>query len=275
MKTSESCSILIALLFSLIISYSSNAMADNADNEAIGKIDNEIWGSVGADFLNYKEYVPPPDLPDSEHGWMPSGAIGISALLNHARGPANNLYLALEGSGTFGTTHYNGAYFYYPTVPLQGTTNDTVWTADAKIGKGFPFTSNAMVIPYAELGYRYWDRNSGPGSSEDYRNFNALGGLMLQVALSNNLVLTGHGAGGTTFAPQMTTDGDTYNLGAAPMYEVGGKISYVVSRVELFTALDYDHFTYVQSPVLADDTYEPTNHTNDTILRVGVGYSFE
>jgi hypothetical protein len=195
-----------------------------ADADAIRSVDNEIWAAAGASFLNYKESVPSPDLPDSEHGFMPSGAIGVSALLNGRNPVTNNLYLALEGSGSFGTTHYNGAYFYDPTTPLQGTTKDTIWTVDGKVGKSIPIMSNAMLIPYGELGYRYWIRNGGAGSYEDYRNYDIMAGLMVQAAPVSNIVLT--------------------------------------------------HFQYIQSPLQADNTYEPTSHTNDTTLLVGIGYQF-
>jgi hypothetical protein len=271
MSKSERKSWQAACLVSLLVFAPSLA---RADADAIRSVDNEIWAAAGASFLNYKESVPSPDLPDSEHGFMPSGALGISALLNGSNPVTNNLYLALEGSGAFGTTHYNGAYFYDPTTPLQGTTKDTIWTVDGKIGKGIPITSNAMLIPYGELGYRYWIRNGGAGSYEDYRNYDIMAGLMLQLSPVSNIVLTGYGSAGTTLGAQATSSPDVYPLGSAGVYKVGGKISFLAAPFELFTRLDYDHFQYIQSPIQADNTYEPTSRTNDTTMLVGIGYQF-
>ena len=131
-----------------------------------------------------------------------------------------------------------------------------------------PINSIMMVIPYAELGYRYWDRNLGGGQDEVYDNFDLLAGIMLQASPMSGLVLTGYGSAGTTFAPQMKTSGTTYDWGEA-MYKIGAKVGYnVTARVQLFTTLDYDHFNYGQSSVIAG-AYEPNSLTEDTVWRVG------
>ncbi|MDE1901726.1 MAG: hypothetical protein KGI37_08795 [Alphaproteobacteria bacterium] len=246
-----------------------------ADTQAIRNADNEIWGSAGASFLNYKEEIPSPYLPDSEHATLPSAAIGITMLGYPGQGLASNLYLSIEGTGTFGDANYNGAYLQTPTTPLHATTTEHIWTLDSKIGKAFPLGPAAMLIPYADIGYRYWSRNLGSGYIEDYQNGELLGGLMLQIAPTSRLVLTGYGAAGTTFSPQMATGGETYNLGSAGAYKLGGKIGYsLTQRVELFTTLDYDAFRYGISGADPYGYYEPTSHTEDTAWRVGIGYHF-
>jgi hypothetical protein len=59
------------------------------------------------------------------------------------------------------------------------------------------------------------------------------------------------------------------------MYKFGGKIGYGLSKqIELFTTLDYDHFRYGQSPLAADSSSEPKSKTEDTTLRMGLGYRF-
>src|SRR5579885_1026089 len=150
-----------------------------ADVNTIRSSNNVIWGAAGANQFAYKETVPAPDLPDSERDWIPSLAAGASVM-----GPSG-LYLALEGAYSFGNAQYNGAYFASPTTPLQGTTQEKIWDADGKIGKGLALGSGAMLTPYVELGVRYWGRHLGPGQTEDYRNFDALGGTMLQVSPTN------------------------------------------------------------------------------------------
>jgi hypothetical protein len=222
--------------------------------------------------LNYKESIPAPSLPDSEHGFIPSVAGGVIFLGN------GNLYLALDGAVNFGDAHYNGANFY-TNAPLTGTTHEAITTIDGKFGRGFG-TGNAMLIPYIDIGYRYWDRNLGGGQVEDYQNFAALGGLMLQVAPTSRLVLSAYGAAGTTFAANMKSDGNNYDLGGAGTYRLGGKVGYnLTPRVELFGTLDYDHFRYAQSSVqydyvLASYANEPGSGTSETTMRVGLGYQF-
>jgi hypothetical protein len=97
---------------------------------------------------------------------------------------------------------------------------------------------------------------------------------MLQLSPVSNIVLTGYGSAGTTFGAQATSSPDVYPLGSAGVYKVGGKISFLAAPFELFTRLDYDHFQYIQSPIQADNTYEPTSRTNDTTMLVGIGYQF-
>ncbi len=239
-------------------------IAAKADIQTIRSADSAIWGSFGTSLFNYKESITP--IPDSEHGWLPSFAAGMSNMTN------NNLYVALEGTSSFGDASYKGAYYYAPTVPLQETTTETISTIDGKIGRGFAIGSRVMLVPYAELGFRYWDRNLGSGQIEKYQNFVFLGGTMLQFSPTDRLILSAYGAAGTTFAAQMKTAGDTYTLGNAGAYKLGGKIGYnIAPRVELFTSLDFDHFHYVQSGVVAG-AYEPSSFTSDTAWRVGLSY---
>ena len=245
-----------------------------ADISSIRSSNSEIWGSVGGSFLNYKEQLYAPDIPDSEHGWTPTIGAGLDYMTN------NNWYFALEGSVSFGDDQYNGSYYdnntgYYD-IPAQTTTNETISKVDGKVGKGFALGSHVMLTPYAELGFRYWDR-AIPGNTEDYQNFDMLGGLMFQVAPINSLILTAYGAAGTTFGAQMKSSlsGDTYDLGNSGMYKLGGKIAYLFTpRWDVFTALDYDAFRFMQSPVQNDGSYEPSSKTEETTLRVGIGYHF-
>jgi hypothetical protein len=251
------------------------AVPATADNQTLRSADNAVWLSGGGSFFNYKEPSVAPNLPDSERGELGSVAAGASVLgSGNALGLAKNLYAAIETTGSFGDAHYNGAYFYYPTVALQGTTSETIWTVDGKLGRAFPLGNVAMLIPYGELGYRYWNRDLGGGQTEEYQNGNILGGVMLQLSPAERWILSAYGAGGTTFAPQMQTDGTTYDLGLSGMYKIGAKIGFdVTPKVELFSTLDYDHFSYGKSSVIAG-AYEPNSHTEDTAVRVGAAYHF-
>ncbi|MDR3449007.1 MAG: hypothetical protein P4M15_04545, partial [Alphaproteobacteria bacterium] len=254
------------------------ASAARADIQTIRDSDNEYWGAVGTSFFNYKEPSSSPNLPDSERGWLPSLALGVSTLgADDKIGGGllgGNLYFALEGAGSFGDADYRGSYIATPTVPLQGTTSESIWDVNAKIGKGYVVGDNALLIPYVELGYHYWNRDLGAGQVEDYQHFAVLGGAMLQYALGDRFVLSGYGAAGSTLSPKMTTSSTTYDLQDQAIYKIGGKIGYsLTKRTELFSTLDYNAFSYGHSDVIGG-LYEPDSHTENTTIRIGLGFHF-
>jgi hypothetical protein len=263
-------------LAAVIVLLSFLSFQAKADIQAIRGSDNALWAAFGTSFLNYKETIAPPDIPDSEHGWMPSIALGGSFLGN------NGLYMALEGDYSFGNADYNGALLdnngIYD-IPYKGTTQESIANFDGKVGEGFALGGNFMFIPYADLGFHTWDRKGQSsalayGFDEKYENFQALAGLLLQFAPTNRLVLSAYGSGGTTFAAQMKTYGTTFDLGSSGVYKLGGKVGFDLTKhTEMFTALDYHYFSYGQSPMNRIG-YEPTSHTSDTAVRVGVSYHF-
>ncbi len=261
-------SLVFGVAFLCLVTY-----AAHADTSAIRSENNAIWIAGGESLFSYQESVTP--LPDSEHGWLGSVAGGASMMTN------NNIYLDLDGSVNWGDAHYNGAYFNAPATSLQGTTSESITNIDGKVGKGFPLGGMVMLTPYLDLGYRYWDRNLGAGQTEDYQNFDSLGGLMFQIAPISKLVLTAYGAVGTTFGSKMTTDSTDFDLGSAGVYKAGFKAGYlVIPKLEVFGTLDYDHFRYAQSQPQYDATIngyaqEPGSHTEDTALRLGVAYHFK
>ena len=184
------------------------------------------------------------------------------------------MYFAVEGNLTYGDAKYNGALFASPSTPATGTTSETITTVDAKFGQGLPLDSNIMFIPYIEGGYRYWNRNLGGGQVEDYHNFDVLGGGMLQIIPANHFFLSGFASGGTTFGGRMKTGGASYELGSTGIVKVGGKLGVdLTNKIELFTTLDYTHFRYAHSPVV-NSTLEPGSGTNETTMKVGLGYHF-
>ncbi len=256
-----------------------------ADIQAIRNADNEIWAAAGTSLFNYKEpNAGGAGISDSEHGWLASLATGVSLLSSdNAKGILpSNIYLSLDANVDPGNAHYNGFLQTTPPTPYQGTTAETVVNVDGRLGRAFILGSSVMIIPYGEVDFRNWRRDLGLGQVETYHNLNALGGVMLQVAPTSKLVLSLYGSGGTTLAAQMKdASGNNFNLGSSGVYKVGAKVGYdIAPRVELFTTLDYDHFHYTKSPWYgnkANPAYqvmEPTSRTEDTTMRVGVGYQF-
>jgi hypothetical protein len=236
---------------------------------------NTIWAAAGASELNYKETVSP--IPDSDRGELPSFAAGIDFMTR------NNLYLSADGSVAVGNAHYNGALYDSGTgiydIPYETSTHETVVNVNGKIGQGFSLSDRAMFIPYLDVGFRYWDRKLGAGQGEEYQNYDVLGGVMFEYTPIDRLILSAYGAGGTTFGATMRTSGHDFDLGGSGIEKVGGKIGYdLTKRIELFSTVDYDHFHYVGSPwVLLSSTTEarePSSRTEDTTLRVGIGYHF-
>lgn len=267
---------LLAALLPALLAFAPQAA--RADIETVRSANNVVWASVGSSLLRYKEPTSDPTviLSDSEHGWMPSGAFGVSLLgSGAASGIARNLYLSAEGSVTSGDVTYSGAYLATPTVPLTATTNQTVWNLSGKIGRAFELGNYVMATPYAEMGFRYWRRDLGSGQIEDYKHAEALGGLMLQAAPTSSLTLTAFGAAGSTFNASMALDDMDFNLGSRGIYKFGGKVGYMISpRFELFTTADYTYFRYGASDVNNLGYYEPASHTEQVNYRLGLAYHY-
>ncbi len=236
--------------------------------DTIRSADRAIWGSWGYSFFNYKEPLPLPYIPDSERGWLPTFAFGAST-----RAPMD-VYLAVDGAVVWGDTIYRGAYLDSPSTPLKAKTSNTIWVGNARVGKGFA-VMDAMLTPYAELGFRHWDRDFGTSGVESYQSWNVLGGLMVQYAPTSNMIFTAYGSAGTVFLPTLHYAPYTYETGAAGMYKVGAKIGYIVMpQFEIFTTVDFDFFRYLESQPVSDGTYEPNSRTSETTIRVGVAYHY-
>jgi hypothetical protein len=251
----------------LVVVVCALAFSPNAARANVGTIsdsNNAYWASVGTSMLNYKESVQP--IPDGQRGWIPSVGVGGSYMGN------KGLYFALDSSVSFGNDHYKGSLIATPSVLHERTTQAVITTIDGKLGQGFILGQNTMIVPYVNVGFRYWDRKLSNLQVEDYQNFTVLGGAMLQYSPMDRLVLTTYGAAGMTLSAQMRTAGVTYDLDSAGIYKLGGKIGYnLTQRLELFTSLDFDHFQYVKSSV-NNGIYEPSSFTSDAAVRLGLSY---
>lgn len=238
-----------------------------ADVGTIQRSNNAYWGAVGAFQINYKESVDP--IPNSQRGWVPSVALGMSYM------GAQGLYLAFDGSLSAGSDRYRGALYNAGTglydIPHQEDTNLTMTTLNGRAGRGFLVNSSVIITPYLDLGFRYWERDLN-SFTEVYRNFEILGGVLFQYSPTDRLVFSAYGAAGTTFEAEMELGSVEYPLGSAAVYKAGGKIGYNLSeRLQLFTSLDYNHFRFVKSEVIGG-MYEPSSRTDGTALRVGLAY---
>jgi hypothetical protein len=161
-------------------------------------------------------------------------------------------------------------------------------TLDLRFGKGFDVAADWMVTPYLGMGYRGWDRSLsnrfGPsGYDELYEHTYVGGGMLVQWAATERLVLSASGLIGTTSAPTMKTsynggfpvDPWTYNLGPSSIYMAGFSADYAITnRWHMNAGIDYLSFRYGASAVSPDGTYEPDSRTSNWIVKAGFGYSF-
>ncbi|MGB9152912.1 MAG: hypothetical protein WCD70_07475 [Alphaproteobacteria bacterium] len=247
-------------------------------SDALYRYNNSMWVSAGESELNYKEPVRP--LPDSDHGGLASLAVGADFLTR------KNLYVAFDGSTSFGNGDYNGASFDANTglfdIPARGTTRETVTNLNGKIGEGFGVHDDSMIIPYVDMGARYWSRQIPNSPMENYQDYDVLGGLMVEFMPTQRLTISGYGELGTIFGAYLKTNNHNYDLGGSLTEKIGAKIGYSLTRqLELFSTLDFDHFHYSASPAQTTTTnnvtttsLEPSSATEDTAMRVGLAYHF-
>ncbi len=264
-----------AFCFSLI----GQARADIAD---IRGEDNSLELDVGGSLLKYGEDTANSTF-DTEESWMPSVGFGGSLLTNSKNYPIlSNLYLSLNGSAVFGQTDYRGGLqnpITHVITPYNTTDNAEVYTLNGQIGHAFALSDSVMLTPLADFGYRYWKRTltGSGGYEEDYKHYELLGGFLVQYSPIKKLVLSLTGEGGSTINPNMTTSfGDHYTLGQSPVWEVGGKVGYMMTQYFEGTAgVNFKGFGYGASGQhVSDTTWEPASYTHELTTQVGVAYHF-
>jgi hypothetical protein len=266
---------LMISLFMTGLPASAGATAD----DPVHAENNALWISAGGAYLDYREAEDTGFQLDTERGWLPVVSAGASFMSSSQTSYLNNIYLALEGRATFGDVNYHG--YLQNGTPYHGTTDEEIFSLDGRIGRGFALNNSFMLTPFAEFGFRYWDRNLG-SYTEDYSNFDILGGLMGQYAPTSRLVLSLSAAGGTTFAPTMTSTNPTmnFNLGCLPMWKVGGKVGYALTqRLEALFSVDYDQFKFGKSQPVTNISkyyyyYEPNSQTGEFATQIGLAYHF-
>ncbi len=249
----------------------------------IRKSDNSVGVSLGGTYLDYRELDSGTGLTlDSERGWLANlgGEANLLAAPN-AVGLLRNLYLHVDGGAAFGQTTYNGAY--WNGTPASGTTDDTVWNGAVRVGRGFELGSSAMVIPFTELGYRWWDRNGqgAGGYDETYHSWDVMAGLLAQYSPAAKWVLSANAALGNTFGAGIVVGSPfstSTSLGDALTWRAGGRVGYTFSRrMEMFTEADVTRLGYGASPWINSGqgvVMEPTSQTYETAIKVGVAYHF-
>lgn len=266
--------VVAAVVAAGVTTASHGALADMLD---IRKADNGLSFDVGATYMDFAETQSGTAL-DTEKGWLPTVDLGFG-MLAFPDAPIGNLYFRLDGRASFGSTNYNGALCdeFGNCTPYQATTNDNIFTGAAQLGRAFEIGRAFLLTPYAEIGYRYWDRDlKGIGGyTENYHNWDAVGGLLVQVSPASRWVLSLSGAAGETFGAAMTTFGESFPLSSEITWRVQAKAGYrATERIELTTTIEYSRLAYGASPVDATGFYEPDSTTRQTTLLIGAVWHF-
>jgi hypothetical protein len=242
----------------------------------------QVGLGIAAHRVDYRETMPSFPNLDSENGWLPGVTLGVSAMA--PIGAVTNLYVMGAFTWIRGQTEY-AATIGPVTADRSGA---DIKTLDLRLGKGFDVAADWMVTPYLGVGYRGWERDLGTsfrslGYHELYEHGYVGGGVLVQWAATDRIVLSVTGLAGATFAPRMGVsynggapmDPRTYSLGSSTIYMAGLSADYAIGRDWHANAgLDVLSFRYGASAVAPNGTFEPDSRTSTWTVKAGFGYSF-
>ena len=251
-----------------------------AGQDDIWKSDNAVSLDLGGAFLNYGETQDGATL-DAERGWLTTVRVGLT-LLGDDTAPIRDLYLHADAEMNRGYTTYTGSLCnaFGNCIPDRGTTDDRIFSGALQAGRSFSIGDAVKVIPFAEIGYRYWERRGEGigGYLEDYQNGDGMGGLLVQFSPIERWVGSLSVAGGTSFAASMNAPEPpvgSFTLGNKPIWRAEAKIGYrFTEHLELTATADYGNFAYGASAVDAAGYFEPDSNTQQTTLLMGLSYHF-
>lgn len=215
---------------------------------------------------------------DSEKGWAPGFGLSYSLMRNFF---VSNLYFRADYTFLDGSTDYVGGTNLHPAYgSLKNTDGATVHDFDFRIGKGFELRPEIMATPYLGVGYHYWYRElpGAGGYKEDYTHAYVGSGLLLQWSPMQKVVLSAHGLIGKTLSPNLTSY-DTpisidVSLGEKTYYRAGLSVDYALTgSIHANAAVEFVGYKYGKSAVAANGYLEPDSRTENTTVKVGLGYS--
>ncbi len=260
----------------------SSSVAADSPTTAIVISNNQVAVDfIGTNF-GYTEFaaIAVPKTPigaklDTEGHWVPGVNASLSLMGNWV---VDNAYFDAQVSYSDGHTHYTGetgAGGGFGSVVTSDTAQ--LFDSDFRIGKGFAVADNVMLTPYFGIGSHYWRRGPFP---ETYTNGYAGAGLLGQVAVSSQVVLSAYGLGGGTFGSSISVAthpgvvGWSAPLGNSLTYKLGGAADFAVTRnFHINAGIDYTNFAYGRSPFVHGNV-EPHSTTSNVLLKVGAGYAF-
>lgn len=215
---------------------------------------------------------------DTETGNVPGFELSFSMMKDVLLG---NDYLQFQYSKNSGDTGYKGALQSggnFGSVVRQSSA--TISDYSLRWGKGFAINGAFMITPYGELGHHEWQRGVNLGETYTHSWYGA--GTLVQYSPFSRLVFGANALVGRTFAADIDVSGPrgfSGSLGDSNLYKAGLSTDYAFTKnFHGNVGLDYTSFQYgmsathrISRTMLAA---EPDSQTNDTTLKVGVGYAF-
>lgn len=265
--------IVMALCTGLLAAFP--ALADQSD---IRKADNAAAIGFGFSSLQYKE-TPLGLGNNKETGLIPILELSAGALADAAaREPFSNLYLHFDARAGLGDARFTGTQCnqFNTCRAFTGSTHEQIYSGAFQIGRAFGITKQTLLIPYVEVGERYWHRGlAAPGSSaESFWNGDALGGLKLQGFMKPWL-LSLSAAAGTTFNSSASMSGTDYTLGDTTMYRVDGAMTLGISpRFDMTLKVGYENFGFNASAPNPSGFRIPDSTTGQTTVLLGLAYRY-
>ena len=273
--------------YSLMFAAALTLTASGASAQTRSRIDPSILAvdnSVSVAYEASSVYYIEPDngqigsgYNDSEKGDIKGGAGGFS-YMNGDGGFVQAQYMGEEGKLNYDGFLIGGP----PYTPVNGTSRATVQEFDAKGGWAFPVAEHWVLAPYVAGGRRYWVRELGLGTANDYNESYSFGYLALgnkiQYAPRKKLVLTFDGMFGRMLDASVnvpTAGLNTTALGPGPVIRVAAEADWKIWRwLHGFVGADYTYFNFWQSATQASGYLEPVSRTELYSATAGLRLSF-
>ncbi|NWD73582.1 porin [Pseudomonas gingeri] len=214
----------------------------------------------------------------TESGHIPGFSLSFS-MMNDVL--LDNDYLQLQYSKSDGDTDYKGVLRptrVYGTA--SGQVGSTISDYSLRWGKGFAFDGAFMITPYGELGRHEQQIKSSSDATFTHNWYGV--GTLAQYSPFSRLVLTANALIGRTFAADYNQNGPTAfsgALGDSNLYKVGLSTDYAFTKnFHGNVGIDYTSFKYGSSATHraqnGEGVWMPSSQTDDTTLKIGVGYAF-
>lgn len=205
---------------------------------------------------------------------------GIAAQGDHWDGYINVLYANgtddYDGAIQSCTSGQNGPVC--TTTPARGRTGNNLLDFEVGGGWGFSPMAHFAIIPEVFFGNRTWNRHVGGPTPfvEKYTTLYYGAGLKMRYAISK-VTLGVEGRYGRTFDPKMQASlvPGQFDLGSAPMYSVGAKISWQpLSWLGVYLKDTYGSYSFGQSGAMdlggGLTATEPRSRTQQNVVMVGI-----
>jgi hypothetical protein len=272
----------------------------------LDEVNNSASLNAGITYFKYAEPSIDTKMILTEPVWMKEYGVLPNIAINIRNVFYDRIYNEFYFNYSFGLLQYDGFYQFpepfiehaddtgnkytvYKPIPVSQQKNSRLFNADCRLGVILLNTEYFQLIPYGNVGGRYWNIGDG-GNRRIYYNFKASAGIKASLSFFNNLVLSSFYSIGTTMYPrvkfnQYTQEGApdgsfSLSLGKKPVYEYGLEITYRLDH-EIFLNLStsYTKFKYGKSNECLSLSkqyimHEPDSKTNELKITLGILFSF-